>query len=83
MAAESPAALHRAGPAGAAVDGAGVDDAEGGAVVAVGETDCLSGPDGLLPGSVDCDCGWLGPQAVSIRAAAAAAVDMTNPWKIV
>ena len=79
MAAVSPAALHRPGAAGADVAGAvadgGADD--GGADVALG----LGVP---VPGAVVVDwvCGWLGPQAVSSRAAAAAAVDMAIPWKI-
>lgn len=33
-------------------------------------------------GAVVWASGWLGPHALSISAAAAAAVDMTNPWKI-
>ncbi|WP_342776076.1 hypothetical protein [Pseudarthrobacter phenanthrenivorans] len=83
VAAESPAALQRPGVpgAGAAVlgdvpaddGGAGV---EGGADVAFG----LAEP---VPGAVVvCDCGWLAPHAVSISAAAAAAVVMANPWNI-
>jgi hypothetical protein len=53
---------------------------------AVGAADDASGLAGLLaepvPAAVGCDCGCAGPQALSISAAAAAAVDMTNPWKI-
>lgn len=84
MAAVSPAALHRPGAAGADVAGDVVDggadvagEDDGGADVALG----LAAP---VPGAVVVDwvCGWLGPQAVNVRAAAAAAVDMAIPWKI-
>lgn len=80
MAADSPAALHRPGAAGEEVAGAADD---GGADVA-GGVDAVVGPGELVPGAVvvDSACGWLGPQAASVRAAAAAAVDMAIPWKI-
>jgi hypothetical protein len=57
------------------VDDGGADD--GGADVALG-------PGVPVPGAVVVAwvCGWLGPQAVSSRAAAPAAVDMAIPWKI-
>jgi len=80
VAAESPAALQRAGPAGAEVAGAADDggaDVVGGADVALG----LAEP---VPGAVVVvsACDWLEPQAASVRTAAAAAVDMAIPWKI-
>lgn len=80
MAAESPAALQRAGPAGAEVAGAADDggaDVVGGAGVALGLAEPV--PDAVVVVSA---CGWLGPQAASVSAAAAAAVDMAIPWKI-
>lgn len=82
MAAERPAALHSAGPAGAAVAGADGD----------GDSDADAEPDGLgdadvapglaepVPGGVVVDDGsWLGPHPLSSSAAAAAAVVMANP----
>jgi hypothetical protein len=59
----------------------GVADGVGSADVAPGLAGLLAGPVPVF-GMVGCASGWLGPQALSISAAAAAAVDMTNPWKI-
>jgi hypothetical protein len=88
VAAVSPEALQRAGSPGAGdaedVDVPVADGVAGG----VGSADVAPGLAGLLAGPVPvfgvvgCASGWLGPQALSISAAAAAAVDMTNPWKI-
>jgi hypothetical protein len=84
----SPEALQRPGSpgAGAAED---VDaPADGGVADGVGAADEVPGLAGLLAepvpvfAAVGCASGWPGPQALSISAAAAAAVDMTNPWKI-
>lgn len=84
----SPDALQRAGSpgTGAAEDGdVPVDD---GVADGVGAADGVPVPAGLLAepvpvfAAVGCASGWPGPQALSISAAAAAAVDMTNPWKI-
>jgi hypothetical protein len=76
--------LQSAGAAGTGAADA-VDD--GAADVAGGVEDIsgLAGLVGLAAGAVVvcvCVCGSLGPHAVSIRAAAAAAVDMAIPWKI-
>ncbi|VII99015.1 hypothetical protein [Arthrobacter sp. DR-2P] len=86
MAAVSPAALQRAGAPGAGVSLPGVPADDGGAGV-VGAADVASGLAELVAGPVPpdgvvCACDWPGLQALSINAAAAAAVDMTNPWKI-
>jgi hypothetical protein len=72
--------LHNAGPAGEEV--AGVAD-DGGADV-VGGADVTLGLGEPVPGAVVvfCACGWPPPQAASVRTAAAAAVDMVIPWKI-
>ncbi|TLM75155.1 hypothetical protein [Pseudarthrobacter sp. NamB4] len=85
MAAESPDALHSpddgAGAAGEEADVPGDGSADdGGADVASGLAVPLAGP--VAAGVVDCVCGWLGLHALSISAAAAAAVVMANPWKI-
>lgn len=73
MAAERLPALQSAGPVRADVVADGVCGAVGDAEVVAG----LAPP---VPGSVvPCVCGWLGPQAVSISAAAAIAVVKTNP----
>jgi hypothetical protein len=86
VAADSDAALHRPGDAGVEVAGAADDGAADDGVAEVGgDADGASGlpepvPDGVV---VVCVCGaLLGPHAVSIRAAAAAAVDTAIPWKI-
>ena len=65
---------------GAGEDGVDVAGAEDD-VVADGVADVLACP---LPAGDDVvwDCGWLGPHAVSNRAAAAAAVVIANPWEI-
>jgi hypothetical protein len=70
--------LQSAGP----VEGeaAGDDDGAWDVLDTAGE---LEGLAEVVPGCVvPCVCGWLGPQAVSIRAAAAAAVVITNPLEI-
>ncbi|WP_308192129.1 hypothetical protein [Arthrobacter sp. AK04] len=88
VAAVSPEALQRAGSpgAGAAEDvdvpvADGVADGAGAADVVPGLAGLLAEPVPVFA-VVGCASGWLGPQALSISAAAAAAVDMTNPWKI-
>ncbi|WP_371419137.1 hypothetical protein [Pseudarthrobacter sp. NamE5] len=58
----------------------GVVDVVVGADGAPGLAVPLAGP--VAAGGVDCVCGWLGLHALSISAAAAAAVVMANPWKI-
>lgn len=83
MAADSPPALHSAGPAGAAVAGAvaggGSDDVPDG----LGDADVALGLAEPVPGGVVVDdCGWLGPHPLSSSAAAAAAVVMANPCEI-
>jgi hypothetical protein len=85
VAADSAAALHRPGDAGVEVAGAALDGADDGAADDGGDTDGASGLAEPVPGAVVvvCACGvLLGPHAVSIRAAAAAAVDTAIPWKI-
>jgi hypothetical protein len=85
VAAERPAALHSAGPAGAAVAGADADadgdsDAE---PDGLGDADVAPGLAEPVPGGVvEDDCGWLGPHPLSSSAAAAAAVVMANPCEI-
>ncbi|WP_421093772.1 hypothetical protein [Pseudarthrobacter sp. CC4] len=74
--------MQRAGAPGAAVsEPVGVPDDDGGADV-VGAADVASGLAELPAGGVVCACDWPGLQALSINAADAAAVEMTNPWKI-
>jgi hypothetical protein len=72
--------LHNAGAAGGDVAGA----ADDGGAAGVGGADVAVGLADPVPGAVvvDSACGWLAPQAASVRAAAAAAVDMAIPWKI-
>ncbi|WP_426999228.1 hypothetical protein [Pseudarthrobacter sp. N5] len=70
----SVAALHSAGPAGVAGDDdGGGGDVEGDAAEVLGLAE--ADPGAVLP----CVCGWLGPQAVSSSATAAAAVVITSP----
>jgi hypothetical protein len=65
------------------VAGAAADGVSAGVAGAAGEADVASGLAELVPGTVvACVCGWLGPQPLSIRAAAAAAVVITNPCDI-
>jgi hypothetical protein len=72
-AADRVAALQRAGPVGVGVA------LDGGADVP-GAAEDVAGLAEVVPGSVvPCVCGWLGPQAVSSSAAAAAAVEMAKP----
>jgi hypothetical protein len=79
VAAESPAALHRAGEP--AADDVGAAVASGVAVpVGLAESVLVGvGLAELVPGSVvDCCCGSEGPHPASTKAAAAAAVAMTK-----
>jgi hypothetical protein len=84
VAADSVAALQSAVAPGAVVSGVEGDgdaDALADALEVAGEGDALAE---LLPDVVPCGCAWLGPQALSISTAAAAAVVRTNtceiPW---
>jgi hypothetical protein len=87
VAPESVAALQSAVLPGAVVpgvsgvedDGDGAADALADALEVAGEGDALAE---LLPDVVPCGCAWLGPQALSISTAAAAAVVRTNTWEI-
>jgi hypothetical protein len=59
-----------------------VDD-DGDVWDALGDAEVVVGLAEVVPGSVvPWVCGWLGPQAVSISAAAATAVVITNPCEI-
>ncbi|MCU1518174.1 MAG: hypothetical protein JWQ75_2895 [Pseudarthrobacter sp.] len=78
MAADRVAALQSAGPAAV---GVGVAD-DGGGEDVLGAAEVVAGLAEELPAAVVCCvCGWLGPQPVSSSNAAAAAVEMTNPWE--
>jgi hypothetical protein len=69
-------ALHRAGP----VVAAGTDDDDEGPP---GDADVVDGLEELVAGCVVVwPCGWEGPHPVSISAAAATAVVITNPCEI-
>lgn len=77
--------MQRAGLAGAADDGDDAGDDDGG-VLGAWLVAGADEADGVLvtvagPG-VPWGCGWLGPHAVSRRAAAATAAVMANPFLI-
>lgn len=78
------AALHHAGPAGAEEADAEADaEADDGGWDVEGAATELPGLAEVCPGSVvPWVCGWLGPQAVSSSANAAAAVVITSPCLI-
>lgn len=73
------AALHRDGPA----DDGGVADDDAGVLAAslpAGVDVAGAALDVEAPAEVPRGCGWLGPQAVSRKAAAATAVVMASPF---
>jgi hypothetical protein len=74
------AALHRDGPAD---DGGVADDDDDGVLAAslpAGVDVAGAALDVEAPAEVPWGCGWLGPQAVSRKAAAATAVVMASPF---